>query len=318
MKAPRRCVFHRVCLAISLGLLASITQADTLSVAYATTHRSQGSHSIKFVNDRLSVKVHEVALRELLQEIARQSGLSVMFSGPLEDRVSLEFHELSLDKGLRRILRQQNFVVEYAEPTGKERPSALPRPKTLWIIAKGGQDQSIQRLAIEARQAEYAEEDEAPDIRVWQAALQRGDVSDREEAAEALGESGHPDAVASLRLALQDEDEDVREIAIAALTEIGGEAAARALALALRDEDASIREQAVEGLEQIGGEAAAEALAVALKDEDVYVREGVVEALGEIGGETAIRLLEQALADENESVRDAVAEVLTGLRSQRR
>ncbi len=282
MKAGRY-TFHQVCLAVSLSLLVGITQAGAPK---ATTEHSQEFSTIRFVNDRLSVNVEEIALRELLREIARQSGLTVMVSGSLEDRVTTEFHRLSLDKGLRRILRRQNFVVEYAPPRHDEPPSTLPPPKTLWIVAKGAQDHPMQPLVIETRQAAGAtDEDDPIDIRVWQVALKSEDATDRVNAAEALGDSEHPDAVLSLQSALTDEDEDVREAAIAALATIGGEAAAQALSIVLYDEDVSIRE---------------DALAV----------------LAEIGGETAVRLLVQALADENEAIREAAAEALTGSEGQ--
>lgn len=310
MRAPGRYRFYHVWLAVGLSLLVGITQAGELET---TAHRLQAPFAIEFANDRLSVKIEGIALRELLREIARQSGLTVMVSGPLEERVTIEFQQLLLDKGLRRILRRQNFVVEYAVPRHDEPPSTHARPKTLWVVAKGTPSHRMQHLVVETRRAGATDEVDPVDIRKWQAASKSEDVIDSVNAIEALGDSEHPDAVLSLRSALTDEDEEVREAAIAALTEIGGEAAANALSIALRDDDVALREDAVAALGIIGGEAAAQALSIALYDGDVSIREDALAVLAEIGGEAAVRLLAQALADENEAIREAAAKVLTGL-----
>ncbi len=52
------------------------------------------------------------------------------------------------------------------------------------------------------------------DIPRLQVALMSEDSSEREDAVDALGESGRPEAVEFLRLALEDRDEDVREAAV--------------------------------------------------------------------------------------------------------
>lgn len=286
MKPLRLLTLHLVCLTVSLTFLSHITQAeDTLKATEGMTHTSQGSRSIQFADDHLTVKIQDVSLREILQEIARRSGFTLVRYGSLDEPMTLQFHQLPLDEGLQRILRHRSFALEYAQQTPEERLSVVRRPKTLWIFPQGDEEYSIQNTIVGDTKIGSSGEDIATEISRLQAALSSEDAGDREEAVDALGESGRPEAVAPLRLALADQDEDVREAAIMALAEIGGDAAAQALALALDDEDPWLREEAV-------------------------------DALGEIGGEIAIGFLEQALADDEESVREAAAEKLARVRNQ--
>lgn len=316
MKALRLFTIHLLCLTVGLTFLTNITQGeDAHKATEVQTQPSQGARFIQFVNDQLTVKVKDVSLQELLEEIARQGGLTLVLSGSLADRITIEFHQLPLEEGLRRILPQRNFAVEYST-TSEQSASTVRRPTKLWIFSKAEIEFRVQTTVVDGNTRGDSLIDVATDIRRLQVALTSEDPGEREDAVDALGESGRPEAVAPLRLALADEDEDVREAAIAALTNIGGEEAAQALAIALQDEDSSMREEAVEALGEIGGDAAAQALAIALQDQDSSIRETAVEALGEIGGESAIRLLEQALADEDESVRDTAAEMLEQMRSQ--
>ncbi len=286
MKALRFFTIHLLCLMVSLTSLANITQGeDAHKATEVQTQPSQGARFIQFVNDQLTVKAEDVSLQELLEEIARQGSLTLVLSGSLADRITTEFHQLPLDEGLRRILGHQSFAVEYAQQIPEESPSTVRRPTKLWIFSKVEIADRVQTMPVDGNTRGDSRKDVATDIRRLHVALTSEDPGEREDAVDALGESGRPEAVAPLRLALADEDEDVREAAIAALTEIGGDAAAQALAIALQDEDSSLREEAV-------------------------------AALGEIGGENAIRLLKQALADEDESVREAAADVLEELNDQ--
>lgn len=286
MKPLRLLTLHLVCLTVSLTFLSHITQAeDTLKATEGMTHTSQGSRSIQFADDHLTVKIQDVSLREILQEIARRSGFTLVRYGSLDEPMTLQFHQLPLDEGLQRILRHRSFALEYAQQTPEERLSVVRRPKTLWIFPQGDEEYSIQNTIVGDTKVGSSGEDIATEISRLQAALSSEDAGDREEAVDALGESGRPEAVAPLRLALADQDEDVREAAIMALAEIGGDAAAQALALALDDEDPWLREEAI-------------------------------NALGEIGGDIAIGFLEQALADDEESVREAAAKKLARVRNQ--
>ncbi len=252
MKPLRLLTLHLVCLTVNLTFLSDITQAeDTLKAREARTHISQGSRLIQFADDHLTVTAQDVSLRALLQEIARQSGFTLVRYGSLDERMTLQFHQLPLDEGLRRILRHRSFALEYAEQTPEQQPSALRRPKTLWIFPQGDEKYSVQNTIVGDTKTDSTGEDIAIDISRLQAALSSGGAAVREEAVEALGESGRPEAVAPLRLALADKDEDVRDAAIIALGEIGGEIAIGLLEQALVDEEEFVREAAAKKLARV-------------------------------------------------------------------
>ncbi len=299
---------------VSLTFLAALTQAEeVLKTTEVQTQPSESARLIQFANDLLTVNVKDVSLKELLQEIARQSGLSVVGSGSLDERVTIEFHNLPLDEGVRLILRHHSFALAHAQQAPERGQAAVARPETLWIFSKKGKVYPSKTTVVDGNRHRDALKDVPRDIPRLQVALMSEDSLEREDAVYALGESKRPEAVPLLSLALEDANEDVRKAAVDALEEIGGDEAAQALAIALRDEDSWVREEAVEALEEIGGDKATQVLAIALRDEDSSIREEAVEALGEIGGETAIDLLKQALADEDESIRETAADILAEL-----
>ncbi len=272
-------------LTVSLALVSTIAPAQqgwrdndgTFKVA-------TGSPLVRFANDDLTVKVEDMSLHELLDEIARQSGLTVVRYVALDERMTLEFNKLSLIEGLRRILRSRSFVLAYVRQTPEEWQSAVARPMTLWVLPQGEENTSRQNMIFGDTNAGGSAEELATKISQLHAALSSEAAEDREEAVLELGDSGHAEALTSLTLALADENEDVREAAVIALAEIGGTEATHTLAIALGDEDPKVRVEAV-------------------------------DALGEIGGEVTIGLLEQALADHENSVREAAAEILDQLKS---
>ena len=257
-------------------------------------------------------------MNELLEEIAEQSGLTLLLLEPVKAPISIEFDRLSLESALHRILGGRGFALTYAQSDGRERPQGAPKPKVLWVFAK--------REKLPATGAPYGEQsvqaashpEVAPEDSTAKTLLTSSDPWEREDAAEALGDRRQPEAIEVLGLALQDENEEVREAAIHALIRIGSDHAARTIAVALRDRDVSVRKEAIEALGKIGGGDAIQALGSMLRDEDPWLREETVEALGKIGGESAITLLQQALHDEDRFVRESAAEALTVARKRKR
>jgi len=266
---------------VSLTPLSATSQdADGLRTE-AGTWPTHSSRVVRFANDVLTVEVQDAPLEELLREVARQSGLSIVWYGTISERISISFQRLSLEKALTRILRHHSFALAYSQ--AREGQSKAARLRKLWIIPKGAKGAPVPSTVAEYEREEELLQEEATDFALLQAALRSDDSWEREDAVEALGDIGRPEAVQFLRQALRDEDGDVREAAIAALA-------------------------------NIGGDRAAQALAIVLEDEDEWFREEAIEALGEIGGESAIRLLEQALEDEDEGVRETARDLLEELR----
>ncbi len=281
MKLSKQLMLGLFCLTMNLAPLGALTQDEAGLTEEADPWLSKPPRLVLFANDLLTVKVHDASVEELVEEVARQSGLNIVWYGTISERISLDFQGLSLDQALARILRHHSFALAFSQ--AGEGPSNAARPRKLWIIPKGAEGSGPQAAAANESEQEDFLQEESTDITLLIAALRSEDSWEREEAVEALGEIGGPESARFLSLALGDEDEDVREAAIAALTNIGGDEAAQALGLALEDEDEWFREEAV-------------------------------EALGEIGGDTAIHLLERALEDEDEGVRDSAADLLEELR----
>jgi hypothetical protein len=281
MKPLKQLMLGLLCLTVNLAPLGAWTQDEAGLIEETDPWPSNPPRLVRIANNLLTVKVHDASVEELIEEIARQSGLNIVWYGTISDRITLDFQGLALDQALARILRRHSFALASAQ--GGEGQGTAARPRKLWIIPKGAEGSPPQAAAANESERDDVLQDESLDITLLIAALRSEDSWEREEAVEALGEIGGPESAQFLGVALTDEDEDVRQAAIAALA-------------------------------HIGGDRAAQVLAVALEDEDEWFREEAVEALGEIGGNSAIRLLEQALSDEYDGVRDTAEELLEELR----
>jgi hypothetical protein len=284
MKPLKQLMLGLLCLTVNLAPLGAWTQDEAGLIEGTDPWPSNPPRLVRIANNLLTVKVHDASVEELIEEIARQSGLNIVWYGTISERITLDFQGLALDQALARILRRHSFALASAQ--GGEGEGTAARPRKLWIIPKGAEGSPPQAAATNESEREDVLQDESLDITLLIAALRSEDSWEREEAVEALGEIGGPESAQFLGVALTDEDEDVRQAAIAALA-------------------------------HIGGDRAAQVLAVALEDEDEWFREEAVEALGEIGGNSAIRLLEQALSDEYDGVRDTAEELLEELREDR-
>ena len=281
MKLLKQLMLGLLCLTVNLAPLGAWTQDEAGLIEETDPWPSNPPRLVRIANNLLTVKVHDASVEELVEEIARQSGLNIVWYGTISERITLDFQGLALDQALARILRRHSFALASAQ--GGEGEGTAARPRKLWIIPKGAEGSPPQAAAANESERDDVLQDESLDITLLIAALRSEDSWEREEAVEALGEIGGPESAQFLGVALTDEDEDVRQAAIAALA-------------------------------HIGGDRAAQVLAVALEDEDEWFREEAVEALGEIGGNSAIRLLEQALSDEYDGVRDTAEELLEELR----
>ncbi len=287
MMTARLFKFHLLWLTVSLPLLSTIAEAKNgATTAEERLQAITGAHLVRFANGYLSLRVEDVRLGELLDVIARLTGLTVVRYVALEQRVTLQFQRLPVEQGLRRILRHRSFVLEYAQPAPKEKSSAVvARPKVLWVLPQADEKYADQPRLVEPTGGGPSKEGLAKETAKLQIALGSEDAEHRQQAALELGESGRVEAVTPLSQALTDRSKHVRKAAVASLAEIGGTQAAQALH-------------------------------VALADQDPRVREAAVNALGAIGGDVAVGLLNQALADDVRFVREAAAEVLEELRGQ--
>ena len=292
--------------------------------------------------DLVTLTAHNAGVREVLDEIARQSDLIVVSHDPLAHRLTLSIERLPLSEALTRVMRGQSYLLYQAQVATGARNANHERPSTLWVFSDRSADDPDQTQA-----AGRFLSDTASAIKVLQAELMSDDIHVRQEAIKGLRRLKANEAIAPLSFALADEDKKVRVKAIYALAHIGGDDAGAALATAsgdenawvraetayalgvvggdiaievlkhaLQDADGDVRQSAIEALTEIGGGQSARALAIALQDADVSLRVEAVEDLADIGGEKAIRLLNQALEDQDNAVRKAANGALAELLSQ--
>ncbi len=121
---------------------------DRVEIKDARAVASQNVSFIELKHDHLSVKVQDISLRELLEEIARQGGMPLEVNTSLEENITVQFHDLPLEEGLRQILQNQSFTLEYTEHTLKKGPWTISRPTKLSIFPMGDRDSPVQITAI--------------------------------------------------------------------------------------------------------------------------------------------------------------------------
>jgi type II secretory pathway component GspD/PulD (secretin) len=151
MKPARLFTFQLVCIAVVLLCLVNTVQAE--DVAKATkpqTQQSQRALSVQFDNDLLTVKAEDVPLQEVLQEIARQSDLSVEGSRLLEDKITIQFDRLALDEGLRLILRRYSFALVYVQKAPEGTQPVVLQLESLRIAVKEGEESLVKRSVVDS------------------------------------------------------------------------------------------------------------------------------------------------------------------------
>jgi hypothetical protein len=77
---------------------------------------------IQYAEGTVTVRLTNVSLAEVLDEISRQSGITIRGNLAAPRAVSAEFENVPLLKAFRRLLREQNFVLAY---DAQRRPRAL-------------------------------------------------------------------------------------------------------------------------------------------------------------------------------------------------
>lgn len=250
---------HQLGLLASLFIVLAASQArEAPTQNMQTPSPMQVSNSIECVDGYLSIKVINISMAALLEEVARHCGLTVFAYVALEQTMSMEFKRLPQEQGLHRILRSRSYMLQ---------------AKTLWVLPQGDEKYAAQPIVTAKSDG---------DASVLQSTLRNGNSEDREQAAMALGKRAQGSAVAPLREALSDSSLEVREAAILSLGEIGGTDAAQALTVALRDNNPRIREQAIDALGSVGGPVALELLQLAMRDDVGFVRHAAQEMLDQL------------------------------------
>ena len=285
----RSCPWRRarvVCTRLLMGAAVAVWVAPVAAQPLQLVHVEPG---------RLTVAAHDVPLRPLLEEIARESGVAVDGVETLTGTVTVRFRRHTWERALPLLLGDRDYALSWS-------PRRLP---------DGGVTVTPTRLRIF----------ESPPPAVPSRSRAARDAAPRPPAAAEPAEvidvfmpGADPDAVRRAgRAALRDADRDVRSATVARLARMGGDVAVETLELALRDADTGIREEAVAAMQQIGGDRAARGLTAATHDRTVGIRLRAVDALSAIGGPVAAQLLEYVRAvDRDAAVRAAAGARLAG------
>ncbi len=219
--------------------------AYSKSARQAGDDLSEQQRMVSVSGDRLTVDVENAPLPDLLEEVARQSGLVLRGQAPNRDSVTAKFDEVPLSHALRTILQGQSYGL-ISRTAVRRSESATHRRNVLWIFDRPEPTQEaavpFQTPSDSAPQVAAETEAQPPtrDPGVAQEAH-----SGRPAASGSLPDTGRDEAAENLGLMLADDDDNVRLRAVEALGRIGGEKAAAFLSYAwARDPSPAVRDAA--------------------------------------------------------------------------
>jgi hypothetical protein len=294
----------------TVALAAAISSQPTLAHAgvpmhppgMAATAFPQGPLAVTYQQGRLSVRAERVPLAQILQEVSRQTGLTIQGLASMQQEVSAQFDDLPLPDGLRRLLVRVNYLllIEHSAPGEPPRLQALVfgRDTTPPVEYLREPARTSSRKGTASEELEQALADTDPFRRRW--------------AVERLGEWGDAQAFPRLHAALDDADPGVRQGALASLSPYGERALGPLQALLQHERDPTVRLVALQVLGQVGreDEATGALLHEMLADHDPRIRAAVVEALGSVEGPRATDVLQAVARDGDPHVRLAALRAL--------
>ena len=245
-----------------------------------------------------TVTAIDVPVRDILEEIAMQSGIIVYSRSSLGMRVSYSIRDKSVPDTIRQILKGQKFTLHYIADATTGLPVFGSRlwifaddatPATpLWNVGVPAHDWTLRYAAGDPENNRLStvssiatQEDITGAGPELFAAMNDPSVAVREEAIFGLGELNDPASIAYLKNALYDPEQRVRVAAITALAETANDDATVALSGLLGDDNVSIRSETIHALADIGSNVARHYLQQALADTSEINRETAAGYLAE-------------------------------------
>ncbi|GAB0056526.1 hypothetical protein SIID45300_00834 [Candidatus Magnetaquicoccaceae bacterium FCR-1] len=121
------------------GVPASLNAAPAASSdSSRRADSSVAGESVVYRNHKLSVNLRAVPIREALQKVSDQVGLSFLVDPEVSGKVSAQFENLSLEKGLRRLLSGQSHAMVHAVPQkGGKGDKSAQRITQVKVFKKG-------------------------------------------------------------------------------------------------------------------------------------------------------------------------------------
>jgi hypothetical protein len=103
--------------------VASVVVSAAVAVLVPSVVPAQVPAAIEWDGRRLSVQAEQIPLRDVLDAVARRTGVAFRGTASLQEDVSFHFSELSLDEALRQLAAGFNHVVvEERTPLGEIEP----------------------------------------------------------------------------------------------------------------------------------------------------------------------------------------------------
>lgn len=260
-----------------LFVLALGTTASTC--AYAATR----PFKVEWHHQRLGVHADQVPLRELLNTVARRTGLELRGEALLEGTASVRFANRTLRDGLEALLAPFDYAMVEEQPSddGERR---------VMVIIVGRSSDPVSGTAAQLFPSKVTATSGSHSMRGFdvyrevERLVEQGDLEALRESA-AFGDPttralsmqrlAHHDPDQAQRIAIEaarSEDATERVLALQVLGGLDGVDAANVFGAALADPEAAVRQAAVVGLMGQTSPIAARFLELALKDNSEFVR----------------------------------------------
>ena len=118
---------------VDLGMRgACIAAGLTLFFSVETVGREQSALFVEVNGGSATVIANNVPVRDILEEIAMQTGIIVYSRSTLATNATYSIHDEPVSDVIRRILQQRNFTLHYVTDATTGRPVFGSR---LWILA---------------------------------------------------------------------------------------------------------------------------------------------------------------------------------------
>jgi hypothetical protein len=222
---------------------------------------------VEFHNGRISVKAEDVALKEVLQEIEKKSGIEIELKDAkaAEKSVSIDVKDVMPRRVFRQILHGLNFAYFHSRtglarvlilapggtpPEGYRKPFGRGLRRKRWQRRSRNFREMLSEKSVKEKLAKVATmqaDEDARSIEELGMALTDKDPEVKEKALEVLVDKEEGDSITNaLRRGLSDPDPEFRIEILEALAEQGDLDSLRA---ALNDPDPEVREEAADLLE---------------------------------------------------------------------
>jgi hypothetical protein len=231
---------------------------------------------VSIQDNRLSVTLDRVPLRDALATLAHEAPFKISVKGEVEaGPVSTSLHDVELEQGLRRLLRGTSYAMTYAPAS-----SAPASPDQLRIVELMvfGSEKAASNPRDRVMGPQPFDATEALPLRSGEDATASVPTvpppEDRSPSLDDLGQRRSPEIETTLGSALDDPQEEVRATALEVLRDTGTAVPVERLTrLAREDAHAHVRMNALAPLADHAPEAAQQALEAALQDAEPAIRE---------------------------------------------